>query len=164
MKHLKNILDVCCGPRMMWFDKNHENTIYMDQRIERAGFIPERPNREVVPDIVADFRFLPFEDERFQLVVMDPPHIHSAGDLFRMTMTFGKLNKQTWAYDIRKGVEEVFRVLKTNGILIFKWNETQIKKKSVLKAIGKTPLFGHPVLSKVPTHWFVFMKLAKRSI
>jgi len=27
-----------------------------------------------------------------------------------------------------------------------------------LNAIGKQPLFGHPVLSRVPTHWFTFMK------
>ena len=74
-------------------------------------------------------------------------------------MTFGKLEKDTWAYDIRSGVDEAFRVLKDHGILIFNWNETQIKKSSVLRAIGRQPLFGHPVLSKVPTHWFTFMKL-----
>ena len=156
---MKYILDVCCGPRMMWFDKHHKNTIYLDQRIEHKGFLPDRLNREVVPDIVADFRCLPFKDNSFKLVVMDPPHIHSSGPMFRMTMTFGKLEKDTWGADIRKGVEECFRVLEPFGILIFKWNETQIKREAVLNAIGKQPLFGHPVLSKVPTHWFCFMKI-----
>ena len=28
----KRILDVCCGSRMFWFDKENENTIYMDKR------------------------------------------------------------------------------------------------------------------------------------
>jgi len=28
----KKILDVCCGSRMFWFDKENENTIYMDKR------------------------------------------------------------------------------------------------------------------------------------
>lgn len=28
----KKILDVCCGARMFWFDKENENTIYMDKR------------------------------------------------------------------------------------------------------------------------------------
>ena len=28
----KKILDVCCGARLFWFDKENENTIYMDKR------------------------------------------------------------------------------------------------------------------------------------
>ena len=143
---------------MMWFNKHHEHTIYIDQRVEKAGFLPDRPNRHITPDIVADFRFLPFADERFKLVVMDPPHIHSSGPMFRMTMTFGKLEKDSWGRDIRGGINEAFRVLEIYGILIFKWNETQIKRRVLLDAIGIEPLFGHPVLSKVPTHWFCFMK------
>ena len=26
----KFILDVCCGGRMMWFDKNNKDTLYCD--------------------------------------------------------------------------------------------------------------------------------------
>ena len=100
-----------------------------------------------------------FQNESFKLVVMDPPHIHSSGSLFRMTMDYGKLDKESWAYDISKGVDEAFRVLENKGVFIFKWNETQIKKHEVLRVIKQKPLFGHPVLSKVPTHWFTFMKL-----
>ena len=29
----------------------------------------------------------------------------------------------------------------------------------ILETIGKTPLFGHPNGSKIPTHWFCFMKI-----
>lgn len=155
----KYILDICCGPKMMWFEKNQQNTIYLDQRLEKRGYNPSRQNRCIIPDIIADFKHLPFPDETFRLVVMDPPHIHSSGDLFKITMDYGKLDKYTWQEDIRRGVNEGFRVLKDEGILIFKWNETQIKKKDVLRAIRRKPLFGHPVLSKVPTHWFTFMKL-----
>lgn len=28
----KPILDACCGSRMFWFDKENENTIFMDNR------------------------------------------------------------------------------------------------------------------------------------
>ena len=160
----KFILDICCGPRMMWFNKHQPNTIYLDKRIEKAGFIPERPNREIIPDIAADFKNLPFRDESFEMVVMDPPHIHSAGPLFRMTMSYGKLEKDTWAYSIKQGINEAFRVLKDHGVLIFKWNETQIKKSAVLRVIGVEPLFGHPVLSKIPTHWFTFIKLKNKQL
>lgn len=33
----KIILDACCGPRMMWFNKHHPSAIYMD--IRREEFI-----------------------------------------------------------------------------------------------------------------------------
>jgi len=158
MKNDKYILDVCCGPRHMWFDKKHPNTVYLDIRDEEKGFIDIRPNKEIKPDMIADFRSLPFPDESFKLVVMDPPHIHSAGDLFRQTLIYGRLSKQTWFYDIRKGAAEAMRVLEPFGIFIFKWNETQIPRDHVLKAIKFKPLFGHPVISRVPTHWFTFMK------
>ena len=26
------ILDACCGSRMFWFNKEHENALYMDNR------------------------------------------------------------------------------------------------------------------------------------
>ena len=50
---LKNkfILDACCGGRMMWFDKQHPNAIYIDFRKENKGFIEAVPNFEVNPDI-----------------------------------------------------------------------------------------------------------------
>lgn len=58
----KKILDVCCGSRMFWFDKNNPNVEFCDNRI-----IPKRefyPNRyiEIKPDTVCDFTNLPFDD------------------------------------------------------------------------------------------------------
>nr|DAW58410.1 MAG TPA: putative AdoMet-dependent methyltransferase [Caudoviricetes sp.] len=28
----KKILDVCCGSKMFWFQKNRSDTVYMDNR------------------------------------------------------------------------------------------------------------------------------------
>lgn len=51
------------------------------------------------------------------------------------------------------------RVLKTNGTLIFKWNEQQIKVSDVLKAITDyKPIFGHCTTIKNQTIWMAFMK------
>ena len=51
------------------------------------------------------------------------------------------------------------RVLKTNGTLIFKWNEQQIKVSDVLKAITDyKPIFGHRTTIKNQTIWMAFMK------
>ena len=35
----KFILDACCGGRMMWFNKNHPNCLYIDIRKEEKGYI-----------------------------------------------------------------------------------------------------------------------------
>ena len=59
----KFILDACCGPKYMWTNKNHPNTIYIDVRKEEKGFDTNRPTISINPDIVADFRDLRFEDE-----------------------------------------------------------------------------------------------------
>nr|WP_275383886.1 class I SAM-dependent methyltransferase [Xenorhabdus bovienii] len=50
------ILDMCCGSRMLWFDRNNPNVIF------------------------CDFRSLPFASNTFQLVVFDPPHLERAGE------------------------------------------------------------------------------------
>jgi len=154
----KYILDVCCGCRQFWFDKNHKNTVYMDMRKEEKGFQNARPNKEIQPDIIGDFRNIPFSNRSFKMVVMDPPHILADGPLFRMAKEYGWLDKLNWWNDIRDGFNEAWRVLDNYGTLIFKWNETSISKKDVLNAIGKRPLFGHPVGSRVNTHWLCFMK------
>jgi len=158
---IKFILDACCGPRHFWFNKKHPNTIYMDCRVEEKGFNPYRKNVEVKPDIQADFRKMPFKDKSFKLVVFDPPHILSAGAKFHMAMDYGVLNKETWREDIKKGFDECWRVLEDYGVLIFKWNENGCKRKEILEIIGREPLFGHPNGSKIPTHWFCFMKIPK---
>lgn len=55
------ILDVCCGSRMFWFDKNHENALFVDKR-EHYEELPTGHVINVSPDVVADFRNLPFKD------------------------------------------------------------------------------------------------------
>ena len=70
----------------------------------------------------------------------------------------GKLQTRKWQDDLRKGFEECFRVLKPNGTLIFKWNETQIKVRDVLDCAPWPPLFGNVAGRKNGTHWIAFMK------
>lgn len=155
----KFILDVCCGPRLFWFNKHHPNTIYLDNRVRERGFVDNRRHREVKPDMVADFRNLPFPDKSFKLVIMDPPHLISNGEKIRMTKTYGYLDKNTWRNDIRQGIDESMRVLEDYGVLLFKWNEASISKKALLRAIGKKPLIGQKIGAKVETMWFTFMKI-----
>lgn len=150
----QRILDACCGSRMFWFDKQNEDALYMDIREEEATLCDGR-QLIVKPDVVADFRNMPFEDESFHMVVFDPPHLVRAGENSWLAQKYGKLNEATWRMDLMQGFDECMRVLKPNGTLIFKWNEDQISLAEVLACCGHKPLFGD---KRSKTHWIVFMK------
>ena len=66
------ILDVACGSRMFWFDKNHPDAIYMDNRKLQTTLCDGRI-LNINPDILGDFTNIPFDDNMFYLVVFDPP-------------------------------------------------------------------------------------------
>ncbi len=71
----KFILDACCSNRMFWLNKKHPNTLYIDIREEEKGLCPERHEFHIKPDMLADYRNLPFENNKFKLIIWDPPHI-----------------------------------------------------------------------------------------
>lgn len=78
---LPAILDACCGPRMMWFDRADRRALFIDKRqeviVRDFGTLKTKGNKPafVEPDIVADFTKMPFAAESFYLVVFDPPHL-----------------------------------------------------------------------------------------
>lgn len=150
---MKLILDACCGSRMFWFDKENENVLFMDNRVLNDTLCDGR-KLEIKPDIVADFRKMPFEDNSFYMVVFDPPHLLKVGENSWLAKKYGKLS-ENWKADIKQGFAECMRVLKPNGTLIFKWNEQQVKLSEILKCINYRPLFGN---KRSDTHWLVFMK------
>lgn len=152
---MKQILDACCGSRMFWFNKHHPDAIYMDNRTLDTTLCDGR-RLTVAPDVVADFRDMPFSDNSFSLVAFDPPHLIRAGETSWTARKYGVL-ADTWPLDLHKGFTECMRVLRPGGTLIFKWNEDQIKLRDVLDAIGEPPLFGD---RRSKTHWLVFMKPA----
>lgn len=147
------ILDACCGSRLFWFDKAEPHTTYMDRREEQFEIHGKKIN--VNPDVVGDFRDMPFDDETFNLVVFDPPHLKHVGQNSIMKAQYGQLDKVTWAEDLANGFDECMRVLKVGGTLIFKWSDCQINVKEVLSAIPFRPLFGQ---QRGTTHWMTFMK------
>lgn len=152
---MKPILDACCGSKMFWFDKDHEDVIYIDNR-ELNTTLCDGRTLNVNPDSVMDFRDLAYDCNSFHLVVFDPPHLKQAGENSWLAKKYGKLN-ETWPFDIRQGFTECMRVLKPYGTLVFKWNEDQVTLNEVLDAIGYKPLFGNRNRG-TKTHWLVFMK------
>lgn len=141
---------------MFWFDRENPDVVFMDKRNEK---IVLQDGREVVirPDIVGDFRTIPFPDNSFSLVVFDPPHLLRAGEKSWLAAKYGKLEK-TWKDDLRQGFSECMRVLKRNGVLIFKWSDDQISTADVLKIIPEEPLFGNRRGNAI---FLVFMKGAQ---
>ncbi|WP_398296031.1 class I SAM-dependent methyltransferase [Sporosarcina saromensis] len=138
---------------MFWFDKQNSDVLFMDNR-ELLDTLCDGRTLEVKPDLIADFREMPFDDESFYLVVFDPPHLIKAGEDSWLAKKYGKLD-ELWQFDIKQGFNECMRVLRPNGTLIFKWNEDQIALQEILDIIDYKPLFGN---RRSKTHWLVFMK------
>lgn len=137
------ILDVCCGSKMFYFDKDYPDVTFCDKRVvERFEYYPER-FIEVNPDIVCDFTDLPFEDNTYDLVIFDPPHLTSIKETAFMFTKYGKLDAD-WRTQIHKGFCECFRVMKDTGALVFKWNEVDIPVSDIVKLAPAPP----PVRSK----------------
>lgn len=158
-----DILDPCCGSRMMWFDKNHPGVVFGDQRREIIT-VTDRTHRadgtrtlQIAPDTLIDFRALPYANGTFRLIAFDPPHLVRAGRKSWLAAKYGKLGTD-WREDIRQGFAECFRVLANGGVLVFKWNETQVKVREVLALTPERPLFGQVSGRGHMTHWLVFMK------
>ncbi|MGS0735510.1 SAM-dependent methyltransferase [Pseudomonas sp. GG8] len=150
------VLDPCCGSRMFWFDKDDQRALFGDIRDEQHILCDGRVLK-VEPNVIMDFRSLPFEDGTFKLVVFDPPHLTRAGVDSWMRAKYGMLTSD-WREDLRQGFAECFRVLEPEGILIFKWNETQVLVSELLALTDQKPLFGHKSGKREKTHWFTFMK------
>ncbi len=150
------ILDPCCGSRMFWADKKCPGVVFGDNR-ELEDTLCDGRKLEIKPDIKMDFRSIPFPDKSFKLIVFDPPHMKSLGKNSWMAKKYGVLG-ETWKEDLRLGFKECFRVLEDDGILIFKWNEYDIKVTEVLELCDYKRLFGHPSGKLQKTHWITFMK------
>lgn len=129
------IIDLSAGNRAVWFDK----------RCELATFVDIRP--EVEPDIVADSRELPREFYgTYDLAVFDPPHKNNGAN-GAMVRSYGHHTAEEITAIIRGVAKEAHRVVKTDGLMAFKWNDHTRKLSSVLPLLEPYwhPLFGHGV-------------------
>lgn len=154
----KRIIDVTCGSKMFWFNKDNPDVEFCDIReMPKTEYYPGR-YIEIGPDTVCDFTNLPFADNSFHLAVFDPPHLNQIGDKAFMAVKYGKLG-DGWETMLAEGFKECMRVLKPNGVLIFKWSEIQIPLSQILPLFTQPPLFGNKRPQKNnKTHWLCFMK------
>jgi SAM-dependent methyltransferase len=148
------ILDATCGKRGIWFNKQCKDCVYLDIR------------KEVKPDILADDTALPFRDNIFNIIVFDPPHT-SMGPKSIMGKLYGRFTLARIKDTVARGATEFYRVLKNDGILLFKWNTHDISLGKVLSlmSIYFEPLFGQRVAYRTKhsskTYWVCLVKKAK---
>lgn len=158
MEHTKLILDCTCGSRMFWFDRQNPLVLFTDNR-ELSDSLCDGRKLEIHPDQLEDFTKLSFPDKSFRMVVFDPPHLRWVGENSYMGKKYGRLPKN-WGEYINNGIHECMRVLDDFGVLIFKWNQSQIKVRTILRWITDyQPLFGHTTNTSGNTIWMAFMKL-----
>lgn len=152
----KKVLDACCGSRMFYFDKN-SNLVHFNDLRNISERLCDGRLLEIRPDSQYDFCHLPFSDEIFSLVIFDPPHLFNIGASSWMAKKYGKLDRNSWKDDIRNGFMECYRVLKTDGTMIFKWSEADVSEKELLSILPVRPLIGDRGRGK-NTLWLVFFK------
>lgn len=163
----KLVLDACCSTRSFWFNKQDQRTLYCDIRKETKIVDVGTPGtkgrspRVIDPDMIVDFRKMPFADEAFYHVVFDPPH-HTSKQMGKRSKGIVAFNygilEDSWRDDLRRGFSECFRVLKPYGTLIFKWCSMEIPLREILKLTDYKPLYGHLSGKKAKTHWVSFIK------
>jgi SAM-dependent methyltransferase len=143
---------------MWWWDKEHPLATYMDKRVAPPGSREDRPNWHCTPDIVGDFRAMPFVDGSFRLVVFDPPHLVRPNPSGQVTLYYGALHPDTEQDDLRRGFAECWRVLAPGGTLVFKWAGPVDRVRPHFPA---TPIVGTRSARNAKglgTRWFIFYK------
>lgn len=163
----EEILDATCGGRSIWLpgNKQHDNTLYIDKREREPGFTGQEGRTfSVEPDEVEDFRDLPYPDESFNLICFDPPHLMREDGMENLTgyitKSYGALHAETWQADLEAGFEELWRVLKPGGTMVFKFADNAADFQDVIALAPTDPLFGTTTKksSKCENRWFVFYK------
>ena len=156
------VLDACCSKRAFWFDRKDSRALFVDKRretITRSDVSSTGGSRDIVidPDTLADFTDLPFPVDTFDHVVFDPPHMVNVGDTSYLARQYGKLIGD-WRDMLRKGFAECFRVLRPDGVLVFKWSDSNVPVSEILPLTPHKPLFGHKSGKAMNTHWIAFLK------
>lgn len=148
------ILDATAGLRSMWIDKHYKDAIYIDIR------------PEVKPDIICDSKHTPFENQTFDMIVFDPPHLHSNGNNSIFGSKYGGPYEKQYILDFVQGAFIEFeRILKDEGVVMFKWSERDIELDKILKyTYPFIPIFGQFWASRYKgnTSWTCLVKDKKQ--
>lgn len=155
---LPPILDMTCGGRMMWYDKKDPRILAFDCRREIVTLTDRGKIRryEVNPDVMGDYRALPFPDESFYHVVFAPPHLVNAGKTGWLFKKYGKLERETWREDTRKAFAEAWRVMRRGSTMLFKFCTIQVPLREVAQLYPDKPIIESGIKQ---TYFIEFFKM-----
>lgn len=153
------ILDITAGNRSTWFWKDCPYATFVDKRKEEFDVYGQHIN--INPDVVCNWDDLPFEDESFDLVYFDPPHLFN-GNHSIMAKKYTTLNPKTWKQDLLNGFNEAYRVCKTGGFLLFKWCEG-CRRITEIDFGDWKKLFGTRTGKSGNTIWIILIKEEKNA-
>lgn len=174
------ILDANAGNQTMWVTKDDKDILHIDMNKKLT----------VKPDIFCSNTQTPFADGSFDTIFIDPPHFY--GDVSSIySIPDAETFKQKWAdygdipryyggdlYKnqtellayVQKQQKECYRIIKDDGILWLKWNETMISINTILNLyenwhiLLKIPVrLSNPNRTTKQTYW-VCMKKNKKKI
>ncbi len=157
------ILDPTCSVRSIWFDKNNPHVVHCDKRVEEIDLSGNNWERHfsIKPHVQMDYTAMSFPDGCFDMVVFDPPHLKDLTSTAWMAQKYGRLFPG-WEDNIQAGFDESWRVLREDGILIFKWsvgdNENRYVPLNKVLELAPPPLFGHTTGKRDQTRWITFIK------
>lgn len=103
---MKHILDVCCGSKMFYFNKNNPLVHFNDIRKLEEPLCDGRMLK-IEPNTQWDFRHLPVSDNTYDMVVFDPPHLVKVGDKSWLAKKYGKLPTDWQTYLKKKDLTNV---------------------------------------------------------
>jgi len=156
------VLDATCGDRGVWVDKDDERAVFADLRVREPGFHgQEGRSYAVQPEIQADVRDLPFAAGAFDAAVYDPPHKVKPDGMTRLSGSverkYGALHAETWQRDLTDAFAELWRVVRTDGTVAFKFSDQQLDFDSVVSLTPSPPLVGTTTKKQnTETRWFLF--------
>jgi len=156
---MNQVIDVCCGGKMWWYNKTRNGVLFMDKREISPGSV-KGENWSCQPDLIGDYRAIPFDDETFYKVVCDPPH-KIKGDSGIITTKYGFLG-QNWQDDLSKMFNECWRILKPGGSLIIKWADVDVPPRKILDCFfdweNRLDVSTHTKKGVNNTYFFSFYK------
>jgi len=176
------ILDATAGNRSIYTFKHSQNIIYLDRQKEL----------KIKPTIFADDMFLPFKDSVFDMIIFDPPHqwttkgttsipVYSIPQGKKHAMLLGVKGHTYYGIEqyssktelikyIYNAQKEFKRVLKDDGVLLFKWCEVEIKVNRILgvfqdwRELMRLPIKSpFQVAGVQQTYWVMMEKKRGRS-
>lgn len=124
---LQDILDLYCPDGFELDPTYSKGNFYKNGVLEPKYKYDINPQSELVQK--ADCRNLPFEDNTIENIIFDPPFIAGIqnksddGIIINRFGSFKNVSKELWSM-YHDALDEFYRILKPNGILVFKCQDT----------------------------------------